>query len=203
MNLTDYLQNMTALRQGINPTLPVGYHYWCMEDLVLDRGTAFNSAPLTDAEWKTLLRAIDVAHIQLQYRQCYYNSQIVATADPTRTLVYTEGYAFNQGIPYAHGWLDLHGKVVDLTWRTSTPSHQGRLRDRIVGVIPEGWQYIGIGFDTEDLIRRLVNTGLAASIIDDGANGWPLLKQDRLTPCSVGPLPPGATSFTLGQEASP
>lgn len=184
--LHDYLRTMIQVRQMI----PRGaaFNYWCPQDYVLDRGTVLASAPLTDDELITLLRAIDLTRMRFQYKQCFYNSQMVAAHDPTRTLCYCEGYAIGRSIQCHHAWLTINGKVVDLTWRTPKPNHKGRLRDRIFGVWPEHWQYIGIEFDTIAVLERMFGTGEVGSFIDDWKNGHPLLQQERLAPCMVEPL---------------
>ena len=100
---------------------------------------------------------------------CFSTCQIIATRMGDYT--YCEGYACGI-IPTLHAWLaDADGNAIDptwcgagdwLNWRTMRP--------------PTGMEYFGIAIKTEYVIARLVGTETHCPIIDDWANGHPILK---------------------------
>ena len=86
---------------------------------------------------------------------CFGNAALMALAFPDE-FIYTEGYAYQEGIPItlAHGWLtNRQGQVVDPTWGV----------DKHV-------DYFGV------LVRHeYVRPKAGLSLIDDWENGWPLV----------------------------
>jgi hypothetical protein len=197
--LADYLQMHVRMRRGMRPDLPPPLTYWGSEDFVLDQGTTFASEPLTEDDLGVLLNAIACCPVgRFQMKNCYYNSQMVVLTDHTGQLEYTEGYAIGRSIPCPHGWITINGKVIDLTWRTERPNHKGRLRDRIFGVLPEHWTYIGVPFDTKYVRTRLTKHGEAASLIDDWKEDYPCFKRERNAPCDIDPLVLPTATLTFG-----
>jgi len=83
-------------------------------------------------------------------------------------------------MPVHHAWLTLNGKLIDLTWRTDKPNHRGRLKNRILGVIPEGWQYRGITFSAGEIRERIVDSGETRAFIGDYTRSFPLFRQKRV-----------------------
>jgi hypothetical protein len=69
--------------------------------------------------------------------------------------------------------------VVDLTWRTDEPNHKGRLRDRIIGVIPNGWWYMGSRFDDEMLRERVITKGAVWAVLGNYGDNFPHLSGER------------------------
>jgi len=177
-----YLKETVKFKDRLGLTLPPGYHYQGGEDYVLDRGSPFTSQPLTPKERSAVLAAIKACpERRFQLGHCYYNAQILVAYDDTRLLRYCEGWAMGLvSIPILHGWVVINGKVVDLTWRTSTPMHRGRLKDRIWGVLPESWAYYGALFDTEALLARMQRIKATGSFLDDFVHGFPLFREPRL-----------------------
>jgi hypothetical protein len=106
-------------------------------------------------------------------------------------MKYVEGYVFTAKLPMPvhHAWIELDGKVIDLTLVTTeyTPQDLERfyygallqreddLSDRVLGIIPEGWTYYGVRFDIEEIAQDFISRGESFSKIDDWRNGWPLL----------------------------
>ncbi len=168
--------------QGDNPGA-----YSCIEDYVLDRGKDYDvSADLTPEELDIVLGAVDRFPGRLQQKQCFHNAQLLAAGfiqhhvRPPR-LDYVEGVAIGRsGFPVHHGWLALNGKVVDVTWRTDEPNHPGRLRDRVFGLIPDGWSYRGAVFPRAAIMRRITETHETRAFLGDWQRGFPYLKQTRL-----------------------
>lgn len=176
--MRDYLKQLVAFRRTMKK--PEGFNYCCIEDYVLDRGVeALASEPLTEDEATILWRAAGGS--RFKQKECFYNAQRLCLHDLTGELQYQEGYAIGSaGFPVHHGWVTINGKVIDLTWRTAKPMRgKGRLRNRIIGVIPEGWKYIGVPFPTEEIRRRWLEMQAAVSFIGDWQAGFPCLQQSR------------------------
>lgn len=132
---------------------------------VLRDGTAYASAALTDDEITRLHAALDRARIRFPPKQCFCNAQRFwqyANHHDALPLAYVEGWATTEmGVPIHHAWLSLHGKVIDLTLRTrgAQPTHRGRrLRDRVLGIIPKGWGYVGIEIPWPTVMQRIIDT---------------------------------------------
>lgn len=159
--------------------LPDGYNYAGMEDYVLDRAVKPISAPLTEREYKILFAAVDNFGKRFQLKQCFYNAQMLLVCDHTGLIEYHEGFARGLTIPVHHGWASINGKVIDLTWHLKEPRKKGRLRNRVLGEIPEGWEYVGVAFPRDRVIKRIYATEMAGSLIDDYENGWPCLREPR------------------------
>lgn len=180
--LRDFLRAILEMKRYImNP--PKGYNYLGAEDYLLDRGHEYLSAPLTAEERKQVFAAVDNWGKRFKLGECFYNAQVLLFYDQAETLTYCEGYACGPaGMPVLHAWLAINGKVVDLTWRTEEPNHRGRLPDRIIGVIPEGWVYFGFDVPRRTVIERLIDTEMSASFLEDWKAGYPLFKQERIHP---------------------
>lgn len=103
--LRDYLEFFASC-SGMSP-----------QAYVLKHGIWFDSQPLTDEEFSVVRAAVAAWGRDPQTRECFYNAQAIAMSDPTRSLVYTEGFAHGGVIPCHHAWLSINDKVVDLTWR--------------------------------------------------------------------------------------
>lgn len=132
---------------------------------VLSQGVPYQSAALTAAEEAALHTALDRAGIRFPMKQCFSNAQRLwqyASGDDRFHFRYVEGWATTElDVPLHHAWLSLHGKVIDLTLRRrgARPAHRGtRLRDRVVGVIPKGWGYIGVEIPWADVRARIIET---------------------------------------------
>jgi hypothetical protein len=183
-DLQRYLVETVRFKQSLGLHLPPGFHYLGGEDYVLDRGSPYESAPLTPAETKAVLRAVrSCPERRFQLGHCYHNAQLLATFDPAGLLTYCEGWATGVcGLPTLHAWVELHGKVVDMTWQTTSPNHKGGWRTRIFGAIPEDWAYYGVSFDTESIKARMLRIKATGPLLDDVAYGFPLFQEPRLRP---------------------
>ena len=186
MSVETYLQQNVAFKAAFmkqrSSNLPEDFHYAGVDDFVLDRGTSFESSPLTSEELQVLLKAIDWCSVgRFMQKQCFYNSQMLVLSDFSDQLAYTEGYAIGRcGFAVHHGWCTLNDKVIDLTWRTEKPNHKGRLTNRIFGEFSEPWSYWGVKFGQELIYQRIAETEMSGTLIDDWERGWPLFKWDRL-----------------------
>lgn len=151
------------------------------------------SASISDHDLR-VLRDICYTFVP-EAKQCFYNAQFVSMVASSKGLSermkYVEGYVFTAKLPMPvhHAWIELDGKVIDLTLVTTeyTPQDLERfyygallqreddLSDRVLGIIPEGWTYYGVRFDIEEIAQDFISRGESFSKIDDWRNGWPLL----------------------------
>lgn len=168
-----FLQMQDHIIRSMQPAPPRGFNYHSPIDFVLDRGRAYRSEALTPAERKVVKAA--AGRHKYRKKECFYNAHMLVMRDMTRTLVYTEGWAFNGLMPVYHGWVTINGKVVDLTWDDKGSP--------IMGALPEGWEYYGVEFpDRVALAERVARTELVAAVIDAHHEGWPVLQWERMTP---------------------
>ena len=175
--LLDYLHKMREVRYLNGCELPAGYNYAGAEDYVLDRGQSYAAAALTAEELQIVQRAVACCSAAPFRRgECFYNAQLLALTATAGMIEYHEGYAFCDSIiPVLHGWCVIAGKVIDMTWRTTK-------RTPIYGEFPPTWEYYGIHFESSVLRDRILETGVASSLLDDFPARWPLFKQPRLRP---------------------
>ena len=161
-------------------------------DYVLDRGTPQPaSAPLTEEQYEYLMRC--VAFRPMVPKQCFHNSQMLLTNDREGRLQYKEGFAYTGVMPVHHAWVELDGKLVDVTRSTRKEAVQEfldgvepqyDLRDRVLGVVPAGWVYLGCPFDTDTLIDRIVERGETRCVLDNWQDRFPELHEERLNQIS-------------------
>ena len=182
--LQDYLEKLASMmRKARGKTLP-DWKYLSMEEFVLKEGTLLSDETFTEEEEKALLRLFKAAPGPYKTRQCYYNAMLLIFEDEMIDikLVYTEGYASGHVIPAMHAWVTLNGKPVDVTWgedmvgnghnRARSPK---RMLERVKYNLKR-CRYWGISFPREVVMKRVVDTGLSPSMIDDWEHGNPLLK---------------------------
>lgn len=161
-------------------------------DYVLDRGTVQPaSSALTEEQYEYLMRC--VAFRPMPPKQCFHNSQMLLTNDQEGRLQYKEGFAYTGALPVHHAWVELDGKLVDVTRSLRKEAvqefldgvePQNDLRDRVLGEIPTDWIYLGCSFDTDLLINRIVERGATCCILDNWQDRYPELYEDRLNPIS-------------------
>jgi hypothetical protein len=180
--LRRFLIESLRFKKNLGLSLPDGYCYLGGEDFVLDRGSPLISTSFTSAERDHILGVIEgCPEKKFRLGQCFYNAQILTAYDRTGKLTYWEGWAMGvTGIPTLHGWVTLHGKTLDLTWRTEQIRHRWKYGNRIWGRIPQGWAYYGVSFQTESLLARMNRIRATGSFLDDMAHEFPLLKEPRL-----------------------
>ena len=160
------------------------------EQYVLDEGVEMaSSEPLTEEQY-TYLRMITGA-IECLPKQCFYNAQMMTLTDSyheTPRVKYHEGYVWTGLMPILHGWITLDDKIVDVTLSTDREATQRffdgeppqeDLRDRVLGVIPDGWEYIGVPMDGEYVVSFMLEKMESRSLIDNWQDGWPLLRQSE------------------------
>jgi hypothetical protein len=145
----------------------------------------FTSHMLDESLKEDLLEFLSkIRHHAMYYqaRQCFFNSQItLAYAEKNKKFKgrfkYCEGLAVAR-IPFAvhHAWLLLDDQyIVDLTWSIDANSREDDLRDRVIGTIPDDWEYFGLTFDLEFVKKQLGKSKMGSiSLLDDFQNGFPV-----------------------------
>ena len=142
---------------------------------ILKMGRLFDSRSLTSEEQAY----IDLCNWrEHRKKDCYYNAQMTAMSMPPRTgvrLLYAEGFVnTGNGVAIHHAWISLNGKVVDTTLRTGEKDDL----ERVMGIVPVGWEYYGVELDPEECLHSL-DHGTAVPLTDDWQCGWPLLTREK------------------------
>lgn len=166
-DLIKFLEQMRQLRGTM--ACPPGIRYKGGEDLVLQTGVrSTGGLPLTAEQTKFVKATVRDARVDCAPRTCFHTAQMVALADFTGRLVYHEGWARGPvGFPIHHGWLILDGvHLIDLVWR-----HEG---SQVLGLLPAGWAYAGVPMATDEVRRRVLETGETNSVLDDWRHGMAL-----------------------------
>ena len=160
-SVTEYLET----RNKFGRKDPASYVY--------RNGKSFTSQELTAAEQKYVQR-LSIGNYPI--KQCYRNSQTVAlkaSIESEIVLRYVEGFVdAGIGLPLAHAWLSVNGKVVDLTLRVNNEAYK-----RVYGIIPSNYEYYGVEMDPAECAHCFKH-GKYISLIDDWECGWPKLQAE-------------------------
>jgi hypothetical protein len=165
-----------------------------MEGYVVNEGVVMPSnEPLTDEQYQTLrLISMGLDHAP---KQCFHNAQMLTLqstwGDEPDRVKYHEGYVAlrrSGGMPILHAWITLDDSIVDVTLSTDPESSQRflageppqeDLRDRVLGEIPDGWEYIGVPMETDYVVSTMMKNQGSRSLIDNWQDGWPLLQKPK------------------------
>jgi hypothetical protein len=179
------LREILSERVGIQH---VKNYYDSQEKFVLTNGTYMTSSePLTNEQYAYLGMLSEC--IECLPKQCFHNAQLMTLVDsynPSQRVTYYEGYVCKGITPILHAWITLDDKIVDVTLSTCSEAAQRLmgygyeapqqdLRDRVIGTIPEGWEYMGVPFENEYVVGNLLKNMESRSLIDNWQDGWPLL----------------------------
>ena len=162
-----------------NPDVLTKLKYSSTADFLLDRARMMESTePLTWEQFDYLRGVADNAGPEVfEPKRCYTNSMSLVLADTHRRMSYVEGYCYSGLSPVHHSWVLLDGRLVDLTrslrgkeavdefLRGEPP--QADLKDRVLGVIPDGWQYFGMKFLRETVRKYVCKFDQYGSLIDN------------------------------------
>jgi len=167
------------------------------EQYVLDNGRAMTSESLTEEQKDIVVRLSNA--FEPQVKQCFFNSMFMCMtslwdSELLSRIKYCEGFVSSEApFPVHHAWITLDGKVVDLTLTTTKYTleqlrdwqdngvelpRNRNLSDRILGEIPEDWEYFGVEFDAKKVGQQFVGRGASFSLIDDWERRWPLLQKN-------------------------
>lgn len=158
--IQEYLNLVVSAMKNAAPSI---------EEYVQRNGVDFQSSELTADEQRIVQTAVKRVSLPFEKKLCFYNSQLLAIADVTRTLRYVEGFAYCDLIPIHHGWCVINEKIVDMTWRDVR-------NDPICGVIPARWEYRGVFFDTNTLRDSMLANGVAVCQLDHSKNARALMR---------------------------
>jgi hypothetical protein len=177
--LRDLLRHRASL--AVRMPSRAGFSYKSYEAFVLAYGKDYQSAALDRRERAHVQQMLrdhrDFWRRGFAYKQCFTNSQELMSFDRTGKLVYVEGYVWAHGDrlpPVHHGWLSLHGKVIDLTVVTRAIAHPRKLPPEPLQLHSEfeGRDYFGVPFLRSHLReRRRLNLG-HGSLLDDEDTGY-------------------------------
>jgi len=123
-------------------------------DIYYRDGSWREVAPLTDEELQLAKKF--AASLDCQPQQCYRNALLTAGAfGQSHELVYVEGYVIpsSSAVPVAHAWVELDGKVLELTFPDGP------------GPSPDG-AYLGIEFSPEDAREKIYEDGTAEPLVN-------------------------------------
>lgn len=117
-SLESYLATMVGLRSGGIGNIPKaekpkGYHYHCVEDLLLQEGVNFSPDELS-IEQKQYVDGF-MSFVRPQTKQCFRNAQVLTSIEGENRIKYHEGIAIFH-IPILHAWNTIDGKIIDITW---------------------------------------------------------------------------------------
>lgn len=158
------------------------------EQYVLDEGVQMISSETLTEEQYAYLRMI-TGMIECLPKQCFHNAQMMTLADSyheTQRVKYHEGYVFTGIMPILHAWITLDDKIVDVTLSTDPESTQRfyagdspqeDLLDRVLGEIPDKWEYLGVPMESGYVVSVLLENMESRSLIDNWQDDWPLLQQ--------------------------
>jgi GNAT superfamily N-acetyltransferase len=168
--------------------LPEGFVYSSIDDLLVQHGRFYRSAPLTDAEAAYIAELVRGETFEVKL--CYSNSQSLIVNAPPRPgmdLRYHEGVvpvvlAGAAVLPIRHAWLTLNGKVLDVTLRDKglpplPTALQTALKDRVAGAFPDTRAYFGVELPLELVEARMLERSEWHTLLDDYERGFPLLRQ--------------------------
>lgn len=163
---------------------------------VLAHGVEAESVSLSEEQSKTA--SFLGSCFEAQPKQCFYNAQFIcllalSNGELLSRLKYVEGYALAGSVlPVHHAWVTLDGAVIDLTLSTKKYSveeltafvkegvplpRESDLSDRVLGVIPEGWVYMGVEYDAGEIGRQFAQREKSFSVLDDWENDWAELRK--------------------------
>ena len=152
-----------------------------LASFVLRHAQAYVSQRLSDEERALVLdvakRCRDI-HGPFEFRQCYVNSQRALMLDRSKRLYYVEGYVMELGHHTLHGWLAIHGKVVDFTALPPDPTNLPAEPPQILGEFA-GREYLGIPFRRAYVRSCARATEGFGTLIDDWERGFPLFRTVR------------------------
>ena len=197
-NMIDHLTQRVVWRGEFNlrngNIFPNGLNYVCLEDFVMDRGEKPpSSEPLTEEQYEYLMKVAKCSGVVFWAKQCFHNSQMLVLHDFDDRMEYYEGIAFTGAIPVHHAWLLLDGKLVDVTRSLrkeavqefiNGEAPQEDLKDRVLGVVPDGWYYYGSSFQKEGISDYIYEHEETNSILDNWKGGYPAYKLKRVNPVS-------------------
>lgn len=187
------------------------FNYSSVADYVLDQGEDHSAASSSlDAEELAYLTSVArKTGLRFEPKLCFHNTMNLIIYDGDDRLTYCEGYAYSGILAVHHGWIRMGTKVIDLTRSTRRESAEEfwngvparrNIADRVLGVVPAGWQYLGVEFKSSDVLGYMHALEQTGSLIDNWQQGYPLFKKER---AGNEPAPNPQLLFTAALEIHP
>lgn len=189
-----YLEQLASMQASCNFKSDPQFNYTSTEDFVLDRAKPQpKSAALTEEQLDYVLEiAGRCAGVPFEPKQCFHNAMLLTVADYCDRMAYVEGYCLSGAIPVHHAWVELDGKLVDLTRSLrgkeavdefiSGELPQEDLLDRVLGEIPNDWMYFGIKFPTHEVRSYMQEYEETNALIGNYKLGFECFKLERNAP---------------------
>lgn len=172
-----HIQMELEVRKSLGTAIN-GYH--SVNHYFLENGMEYKSCSLS-RKVRLFLDGLDLSEFKLM--ECFKNAQQLALLESDFSFTYVEGVAITTvGIPILHAWNVIDGAIVDLTYgplgkvTRKNGSWYLRRRHRIFGIIPEGWEYLGVEISNEVIWSSIRAHGIWQSIVDDYECEWPVLR---------------------------
>ncbi len=138
-NLKTYLEVNLEMMNQMNVGIPEGYSYSSQYDFMLKHGKFYEPNELDSNEKQIIKKALKRIGFKPQKKECFYNAQMLSLSDNTGKIKYCEGFALKI-IPTNHAWIELNGKVIDVTWADKEDNN-------FFGMFPEDVSYCGFNMD--------------------------------------------------------
>ena len=167
-HIKDYLEMHLDMLSQMNVQTPKDFCYKGQYDFILKHGKFYEPAELKSHEQLIIKKALKRIGFVPQKKQCFYNAQMLALTDNSGQIKYCEGFGLKI-IPTNHAWIDINGKVVDVTWDVDGKP--------IMGTFPEDIGYIGFNMSKDKIMSKQFKTGMACSFLDDYNDDFELLKK--------------------------
>lgn len=164
--LKNYLTSFAKMMEKMNSSH--GYYYKSLYHFAVQEFKHYEPSHLTIEEKSIVMRAVKNMGFEPQVKQCFYNSQVLVVNDDKNIIKYVEGYATNI-IPTLHGWCEINGKVIDLTWKNDR-------KEYVFGDFPRNRAYAGVVFPSEYVGKSMYKTGFAGTLIEDYHRDFPVMK---------------------------
>ena len=164
-----YLEENLEMVNGINSNIPEGFYYSSQYDFILKHGKFYEPQELKSHEALIIKKALKRIGFIPEKKKCFYNAQMLALTDNSGQIKYCEGYALSI-IPLNHAWIEINGKVVDVTWEKDGGGH-------ILGTFPDTKSYFGFNMSNSDIRKKQLKTGIACSFLDDYNDDFKLLRK--------------------------
>jgi hypothetical protein len=134
----------------------------------LKHGKLYEPKELDSTEKQIIKKALKRIGFHPQKKECFYNAQMLSLSDNTGKIKYCEGFALKI-IPTNHAWIELNGKVIDVTWTDK--------EDNVfLGTFPDDMAYLGFNMDKPSIREKQFRTSMACSFLDDYMEDYKLLK---------------------------
>ncbi len=158
------------------------WRYASIPHFIFSEGKAFSSEPFTDDEMRILRSLQGLDPRGLVPAMGFRNSHLISRNVPE--LRYAEGLISYHDCLALHGWLELNGKAVDVSFSPEFDEEPCRtfaqMRHRIIRN-QQAFRYYGVVFTGAEVARHLLGRKGDGSVIDCGACNHSILRRGLST----------------------